>query len=99
VADRGSADSLALGARLLGAQVLGATNVALGLVTVNLALSRLEFLAVNLALRALADRVALRRAHGVITLPTALRLAAYSCLHFSNSAHEGLRLGRIDSAD
>lgn len=47
----------------------------MGLVAVNLALSTRGLFAVNLALRALANRVALRRAGGVITLPAASGLA------------------------
>jgi len=87
------AHSLALRAVLLLAQVLGATDIALGLITVNLALSTLSLLAVNLALRSLADRMALSRAHWVITLPSALRVAI--SLHFSNSLHEVSRGGHI----
>jgi len=80
------ADSLALGAILLLAQVLGATNITLGLVAVDLALSTLSLLTVDLALRSLAHRVALSRAYGVITLPSALGVAV--TLDFSNSLHE-----------
>jgi len=80
------ADSLALGAVLLLAQVLGATNIALRLVAVDLALSTLSLLAVDLALGALAYRVALSRAYGVIALPSALRVAV--TFHFSHSLHE-----------
>jgi len=86
-----SADSLALGAILLLAHVLGATNVTLGLVTVYLAGSARSLLAVDLALGAFADRVALSRAYGVITLPTALRMAISGSLSAYNSeeGHEG----------
>jgi len=80
------ADSLALGAVLLLAQVLGATNIALRLVAVDLALSTLSLLAVDLALGALAYRVALSRAYGVIALPSALRVAV--SFNFGNSLHE-----------
>jgi len=78
------ADSLALGAVLLLAQVLGATNIALWLIAVNLALSTLSLLAVNLALGALAHRVAHGRADGVVALPSALRVA----VAFNFSLHE-----------
>jgi len=74
----GSADSFALGAVVLFAQVLGASDVTLGLVAVDLALSAFSFFAVDLALRAFADRVTLGRAHRVITLPAALRVAVTS---------------------
>jgi len=69
------ANSLALGAVLGFAHVLGAANIALGLVAVNLALSASSLFALNLALRALAHRVALSRARRVVALPTALRVA------------------------
>jgi len=71
----GSADSLALRAVSLGAEILGAADVALRLVAVDLALGAGGLLAVNLALGALADRVALSGADGVIALPTAGRVA------------------------
>jgi len=69
------ADSLALGAILLLAEILGATHIALGLVAVNLALGALGLLAVDLALGALAHRVAHSRAHRVVALPSALGVA------------------------
>jgi len=69
------ADSLALGAVLLLTEVLGAANIALGLVTVNLALGTLSLLAVDLALRSLTDWVAHGGADWVIALPSALRVA------------------------
>jgi len=69
------ADSLALGAILLLAQVLGATHIALWLIAVNLALGALSLLAVNLALRTLAHRVAHSWAHRVVALPSALWVA------------------------
>jgi hypothetical protein len=72
----GSADSLALGAVSGFAQILRATNVALRLIAVNLAGSAGGLLAVNLALRTLAHRVALGRARGIIALPSALRVAS-----------------------
>jgi len=70
-----SADSLALRAVSGLAEILGATNVALGLVAMDLAGSARSLLAVDLALGALADRVADRRARRVIALPAALRVA------------------------
>jgi len=80
------ADSLALGAVLLLTEVLGAANIALGLVTVNLALGTLSLFTVDLALGSLTDRVAHSRADRVITLPSALRMAV--TFYFSNSFHE-----------
>jgi len=74
-----STDSLALGAVIGLAQILGATNIALRLVAMNLAGGTGGLLAMNLALRALAHRVALSRARGVITLPSALRVALCWC--------------------
>jgi len=87
----GSADSLALGAVLLLAHILGATNITLGLVTVYLAGSARGLLAVDLTLGAFADRMALSRAYRVITLPTALRMAVSGRLsaHHSEEGHEG----------
>jgi len=67
--------SLALGAVSLLAEVLGAANVTLGLVAVDLAGGAGGLLAVNLALRSLTYRVALSRAHWIITLPAAIRVA------------------------
>jgi len=86
-----SADSLALGAIFLLAHVLRATNIALRLVTVDLAGSAGSLLAVNLALRTLADGVALSRAYRVIALPSALRMAVSRGLSADNSeqSHEG----------
>jgi len=80
------ADSLALGAVLLLTEILRATNITLGLVTVNLALGTLSLLAVDLALRSLTDRVAYSRADWVITLPSAFRMAV--TFNFGNSIHE-----------
>jgi hypothetical protein len=71
-----STDSLALGAISGFAEVLGATNIALRLVAVDLARSAGSLLAVNLALRTFAYGVALSRARGVIALPSALRMAS-----------------------
>jgi len=69
------ADSLALGAVVGLAEILRATNIALRLVTVDLAGSAWSLLAVDLALRSLADRVALSRARGIVALPAALGVA------------------------
>jgi hypothetical protein len=87
----GSANGLALGAVVLLAEVLGATHVTLGLVTVNLAFGTLSLLAVNLTFRTLADRVALCRADGVVTLPTTFRVAVAGDLK-SSDLEVGLRL-------
>jgi len=65
----------ALGAIVGFAQVLGATNIALRLVAMNLAGGTRGLLAMNLTLRTLAHRVALSGARRVITLPSALRVA------------------------
>jgi len=85
------ADSLALRAILLLAQILGATNIALRLVAVNLALSAFSLLAVDLALGSFADRVADSGADGVVALPSALRGAVTFSLR--DSGHE-VALGR-----
>jgi len=80
------ANSFALGAILLLAEILRATNIALRLVAVNLALSTLSLLAVNLALRTFAHWVAHSRTHWVIALPSAFRVAI--TFDFSHSLHE-----------
>jgi len=69
------ANGLALGAVFLLALVLGAADGADGLLAVNSALSARNFLALHLALRALAHGVADSRAGGVITLPLASGVA------------------------
>jgi len=71
----GRADSLALGAVVLLAHVLGATDVTLGLVAVDLALGTSSFFTLDLALGALAHGVALGGADGVVALPSALGVA------------------------
>jgi len=92
------ANSLTLGAVLLLAQVLGAANIALGLVTVNLALRTLSLFTVDLAFRSVTDRVADCRAHRVITLPSALRVAI--TFDFSDGLHEvGLSCYEGDSEE
>jgi len=80
------ADGLALGAILLLAQVLGASDVALRLVAVDLALGALSLLAVDLALGTLAHGVAHSGAHRVVALPSALGVAV--TFDFSHSLHE-----------
>jgi len=80
------AHSLTLRAILLLAQVLRASNVALRLVAVDLALCALGLLAVDLALWSLAHWVAHCRAHWVIALPSALRVAV--TLDFCDRSHE-----------
>jgi len=69
------ADRLAFGAAFLLALVLGAADGADGLLAVDGALSASGLLALHLAFRALAHRVANGRASGVITLPLALGVA------------------------
>jgi len=81
------ANSLALGAILSFAQILRAANIALRLITVNLALSASSLFALNLALGAFAHRVALGRASGVIALPATLRMAIVSSSHRSLCDH------------
>jgi len=76
VAFGGGADGLALRAAVLLAHVLGATNRALRLFAVHGALGAFGLLALHFALRTCANRVALGRAHRVIALPAALRVAA-----------------------
>jgi len=80
------ANSLALGAVLRLAHLLGAADIALGLVAVNLAARARGLLALDLALGALAHGVALGGASGVIALPTALRMAPL-LLNFHISGH------------
>jgi len=74
-ADGGAADGLASGAVFHLAHFLRAADRADGLLTVNFALSTLGRLAVHLALRACADRVAFGRADGIVAQPFALRVA------------------------
>jgi len=69
------ADSLALRAILLLAEILRAANIALWLVAMDLALRALSLLAVDLALRSFADWVADCWADWVIALPSALWVA------------------------
>jgi len=69
------ADSLALRAILLLAEILRAANIALWLVAMDLALRTLSLLAVDLALRSFADWVADCWADWVIALPSALWVA------------------------
>jgi len=69
-----TAHCLALRAVVLLAHVLWATNTALGLFAFHCALSARKLFALHLALRSLADRVANRRAHWVIALPSTFRM-------------------------
>jgi len=80
------ADSLTLRAVLLLTEILRAANIALGLVTVNLALGTLSLFTVDLTLGSLTDGMADCRADWVITLPSALRMAV--TLDFCHSIHE-----------
>jgi len=75
VALSGSTNGLALGAAILLTHILGATNGANRLLAVNCAFGARSFLALHLAAGAFADRVADSGAHGVIALPSALRVA------------------------
>ena len=83
----GLADGLALGAVVLLALVLGATDGADGLLAVDGALSARHFLALHLALRTLANGVADRGASRVIALPFADGEALF-CEH-AREGHEG----------
>lgn len=78
VAVSGLAHALALGAAVLLASVLGATNGAHGLLAVDGALRASDLLALHLAFRPLANRMAHRRASRVIALPFADRVALYA---------------------
>jgi len=78
---------LALGAVVLLAHVLRAANVALRLVAVHSAFGAGSLFALDLALRALADRVALGRAHRVVALPAALRMAVCLSVEFRVQVH------------
>jgi len=80
------ADSFALRAILLLAQILRAADVALRLVAMDLALSAFSLFAMYLALWSLAHRMAYSRAYGIITLPSALRVAI--TLDFSSGFQE-----------
>jgi len=80
-----SADSFTLGAVRLLAEILGAANIAMRLIAVNLALSTRSLFAMNLALGAFADRVALSRADGIIALPAAGGVAIL--LHLNLGIH------------
>jgi len=70
-----SAYSLTLGAIILLTHVLRATNVALGLLAVNCALSARGLFTLHLTLRSLTYWVALSRAHRIVALPSAFRMA------------------------
>jgi len=83
------ADSFALRAIVLFAHILRATNVTLGLIAVDLALSTGSLFALNLALGTFANRVALSRAHGVIALPSALGVAFSFSFHHRSRGKSG----------
>jgi len=75
------------------AHVLGATNIAFGFIAVHFATSTRSLFALDLALWSLAYWVALGRAHWVVTLPSAFRVAFVFCvsvnLHFvGNHGHD-----------
>jgi hypothetical protein len=82
-------DSLTLGAVSCLTEILRATNIALWLITVDLTGSTRSLLTMNLALGSLTDRVALSRAGGVITLPSALRMTGSTTII---SLHLGIEL-------
>jgi len=69
------AHGFTLGAIAFLAEILGATNRALGLLAVNGALGALRLLALHLAFGTRAHRVADGRAGGVVALPSAFRVA------------------------
>jgi len=75
VADSGLADGLALGAVVLLARLLGATDGTGGLLAMDSALSARGFLTLHLALGLLANGVAHSGAAGVVTLPLAVGVA------------------------
>jgi hypothetical protein len=81
VATSGLADSLALRAAVLLAQVLGATNGAHWAFAVDGALRAGDLLTLHLALGACAHRVAHSRAGGVIALPFAHGVALFCSSH------------------
>jgi len=83
------ANSLALRAVLALAHILRAANIALWLIAVNFAFSAGSLLALDLALWTLAHRVALSRAHWVVALPAALRMALSSSLHKRGLSRHG----------
>jgi len=85
VALGGRADSLALGAVLLLAIVLGAADRTHGTLAVNHALGTSGLLASHLALGARAHGVANSRALRVIALPAALRVALFR--HSTNNQY------------
>jgi len=80
------AHGLALGARVLFAHFLGATNGALRLLAVHGALRTLERLALHLTFWSGANRVANGRAHGVVALPLALGVARSVNIHLGGDS-------------
>jgi len=81
-------DGLALGARVLLAHILRATNAANGLLAVHSALGARSLLALHLAAGALANGVADGRADWVIALPSAFRVALSSQSNSGESQEE-----------
>jgi len=75
------AHSFTFGAVVLLAHVFRTTNVALGFVAVNFAFGTSSFFTLDLTLGSFAHRVTLGRAHGVVTLPTALRVTRFFRFH------------------
>jgi len=92
----GRANSLALRAILLLAKILRATDVALGLIAVDLALSTFSLFAMDLALWSLAHRVADGRADRIVALPSAFRVAITLYLNFAGSDEANSEKGEQD---
>jgi len=80
--------SLALGAAVLLAHILGAADRAHGLLAVNGALSARGFLALHLAAGAFTDGMADSGAHRVVALPSALGVALSLSSHGDGRAQE-----------
>jgi hypothetical protein len=70
-----STHSLALGAFIFFASFLRATNGALRLFALDLTFGTRTLVALDFTLARVAQRVAVSRTDGVVTLPTALRVA------------------------
>jgi len=77
VANSRTAHSLALGARILLAHLLRATNSALRLLAVDSALGARSLFTLHLAAWPFTNRVALRWAHWIVALPPALWMAPF----------------------
>jgi len=89
VALRRSTNSLALWATLLFAHIFRAANTAFRSFTVNSAGCTRRLFALDLALGALAHRVALCRANWVVALPATFRVALSSKCHSQCADKEG----------